>query len=164
MATAEYLSSKEAEEGGTPCKSRKWFLFALFATVMAVILVVVMAVTAAFLQLQISQEGQTMASVTMELSAATTALLPVATTVTTVPREIEEDVYFGTYVGGLKAYSVFNSAVRSFASRNEFVYGVVHDSTTDKLYWSTRAQIYKGNRDGTQVETLWNTKQCMLIP
>ena len=78
--------------------------------------------------------------------------------------KLQPVIYFGTYKGGLQAYSMSASEVMNvWGNSSEIVYGVTYDSVEDKIYWSSPDWIYKGNRDGSQVETVFNTDdECKL--
>ena len=76
MVTMEPFFIEEAEEPGISCKSRKWFLSALLATIMAVVLLVLIAVSVAH-QFQFPQEGPAVTP-----SARTTDVPQAVTTVT----------------------------------------------------------------------------------
>ena len=63
------------------------------------------------------------------------------------------------------AYSVESSQVSTIViPEDENVVGIIHNSIQDKIYWSTtkgtRSKMYRGNKDGSHVETLWATVEC----
>ena len=40
---------------------------------------------------------------------------------------------------------------------------VTYDSSQDKIYWSGVDKVYRGNRDGSEVETVFTAKERKLI-
>ena len=85
--------------------------------------------------------------------------------------EIEPTIFF-TSAGGLKAYSLVTSQVKTIGSLGNFAYGVAYDPNGDKIYWSdnlvawtygwdtAKYAIFRANRDGTELETVLDTKEC----
>ena len=41
--------------------------------------------------------------------------------------------------------------------------GVTYDSVDDKIYWGLGKDIYRGNRNGMDVETVLHIDECKLI-
>lgn len=65
------------------------------------------------------------------------------------------------------AYSVESSEVSTVVLRaRENVLGVIHHAMQDKIYWSgsseSEGKIYRGNKDGSQMETLLTSAECKL--
>ena len=75
---------------------------------------------------------------------------------------MEPEIYFGTHKG-LKAYSLTRHRVRKVANLDSMVFGVTHDPVHDKIYFGFAAEIFRANRDGTNVETVLNTTECAFI-
>ena len=46
---------------------------------------------------------------------------------------------------------------------NSIVPGIAFDPREDKIYWCTDYKIFKGNRDGTDVEIVLDTSECGFI-
>ena len=63
-------------------------------------------------------------------------------------------IYFATDRGGLKAYSLETSSVRTIGNSSDSIFGVAYDSVNDKIYWCSATSIYRADQDGTELETV----------
>ena len=81
-------------------------------------------------------------------------------------------IYFTTLdgeikAGGINAYSVSTSEVRTIVSSNESCYAIAYDSIRNKIYWSTYSHhtVYRSSPDGTEVELVFNVtgRECFEI-
>ena len=68
--------------------------------------------------------------------------------------ESEGSIYFAAWEGGLQAYSLATSDLNTVVNNSLSLYGVAFDSATDKIYWCSSTDIFRGNRNGTASETL----------
>ena len=80
-------------------------------------------------------------------------------------KESVPDIYFATYEGRIKAYSLANSRVRTVVDRKESTRGIAYDSVGNRIYWSTfwSYKIQRATMDGLDVETVLSTRQCTHI-
>ena len=79
-----------------------------------------------------------------------------------VVEPVEPIIYFGTQYGGLQSYSSATLEVKNITNSTEWVSGVTYDSIQDKIYWAGYSRIWRGNRDGSQVEMVVSMRHCML--
>ena len=76
--------------------------------------------------------------------------------------EIEPTIFLASS-NGLKAYSLLNSTINVIGSPNKIVSGVTYDPVGDKVYWSLESEIYRANRNGSEVETVVvETEDCKI--
>ena len=81
---------------------------------------------------------------------------------------IEPTIYFGADGKGLQSYRIATSEVKNYTSSGATgtgnVYAVTYDSNHDKLYWSGYSggehKIWRGNRDGSDVEVVLSKSKC----
>ena len=69
-----------------------------------------------------------------------------------------------TYQAGLSTFSVNTKQVKKIVNSNENLIGITYDSIRDKIYWSNGAkQIYRANRDGTELVTVLGASACKSV-
>ena len=62
-------------------------------------------------------------------------------------------LYFGTYNGGLRIFSIDTGEVSFVFGGTSYINGIAGDPNRGKLYWANyNGTIYRGNLDGTDVE------------
>ena len=77
----------------------------------------------------------------------------------------EPTIKFGADGGGLQTYTIATSEVKSYTGGfTGNVYAVTYDSIHDKLYCSGQSgsvyQIWRGNRNGSDVEVVLSETKC----
>ena len=77
--------------------------------------------------------------------------------------EHEPSIFMATSGDGIKAYSVFTSEMKTVVRSRQSIYGIAYDSGSDKIYWCGNSNVFRGNRDGGQVETVLETSECKLL-
>ena len=57
-------------------------------------------------------------------------------------------------------FSLDSAEAKMVVSSNKYVSGVALDWVRGKIYWSSFNIFFRANKDGTEVATVLNTRQC----